>query len=285
MKTATAGMIALLNGGGPFLLADLYTFTLAGGFVARYTSADLDLSVGGNLFSSRGPLFERTRVRQAVGTEVQTMDLHIAADSSMLLNGTPWLQALRLGALDGAYVKVERMVTDNWADTSRGALWMFGGNVSEITQIGRTTAALTVKSPLEQMNQVCPPDMVQPGCRYRLFEARCTLSKAAYGVNSTVAAGSTKSQINCGLSQAADWFTLGTITFTSGANTGISRTVKSYAPGVIGLSFPLLATPGIGDAFTAYPGCDKQQATCSGKFANLVNFGGEPYVPIPETVL
>lgn len=34
-----------------------------------------------------------------------------------------------------------------------------------------------------------------------------------------------------------------------------------------------------GDAFTIYPGCDKQQSTCSAKFNNLIHFRGFPYVP------
>jgi hypothetical protein len=41
--------------------------------------------------------------------------------------------------------------------------------------------------------------------------------------------------------------------------------------------------PAPGDTFIAYPGCDKTQSTCSGKFSNLVNFGGSPYIPVPET--
>ena len=66
-------------------------------------------------------------------------------------------------------------------------------------------------------------------------------------------------------------------------NNGASRSVKSYTPGVITLSLPLLAAPGVGDTFNAYPGCDKQQATCTNKFSNKVNFGGQPYIPLPET--
>ena len=33
MKTASAGLIALLAAGGPFLMADLYTLTLQGGTI------------------------------------------------------------------------------------------------------------------------------------------------------------------------------------------------------------------------------------------------------------
>jgi hypothetical protein len=80
----------------------------------------------------------------------------------------------------------------------------------------------------------------------------------------------------------SSWFGLGTVTFTSGANSGVSRTVKEYSPGRISFSLPLPYAPGIGDTFTAYAGCDKQMRTCDGKFANLANFSGEPFVPAPE---
>ena len=78
------------------------------------------------------------------------------------------------------------------------------------------------------------------------------------------------------------WFDLGTVTFTSGANNGISRTVKSYAPGVLNFSLPWPYTPAPGDTFTAYPGCDKMQATCRGKFNNVGRFSSEPFIPVAE---
>jgi uncharacterized phage protein (TIGR02218 family) len=46
---------------------------------------------------------------------------------------------------------------------------------------------------------------------------------------------------------------------------------------------PLPLVPSAGDAFTAYPGCDKTQATCTTKFANLGAFRGFPFIPQPET--
>jgi len=48
---------------------------------------------------------------------------------------------------------------------------------------------------------------------------------------------------------------------------------------------PLPFAPNAGDAFTAYPGCDKTQNTCTAKFNNLANFEGFPYVPAPETAI
>ena len=87
------------------------------------------------------------------------------------------------------------------------------------------------------------------------------------------------------------WYDLGVVTFTSGANTGVSRTVKQFIPGIDStllatLTFTLPWPHPItsGDLFTIYPGCNKQKSTCaSSKFNNLQHFSAEPYIPVPET--
>lgn len=288
MKTATQPLIDFLATGGPFLIADLYTFTLVGGFVVRYTDADIDLTVGGYTFSSTGPLLERTRARQTIGIEVQTMDITVVAADTHLLNATPWLQAVRQGGLDGAYVKVERVMTDSWSDVSRGAFWVFGGKVAEVTRVGRMLADFTVKSRVEELNKMFPPESYQPGCRHTLYDqrtARCGLDKENFRANSSVLGGSTRTLIICGLADAAGWFALGFMTFLTGPNAVITRTVKSYTPGALELALPLLADPVVGDTFKAYPGCDKMMSTCSTKFNNLANFGGQTFIPVPETAL
>ena len=54
----------------------------------------------------------------------------------------------------------------------------------------------------------------------------------------------------------------------------------AYLHSVVG---PLPAAVANGDTFQVWPGCDKVQATCSGKFANLARFRGQPYIPMAET--
>ena len=34
-----------------------------------------------------------------------------------------------------------------------------------------------------------------------------------------------------------------------------------------------------GDLFRIHPGCDKRLDTCIDRFANVLNFRGEPYIP------
>jgi uncharacterized phage protein (TIGR02218 family) len=77
----------------------------------------------------------------------------------------------------------------------------------------------------------------------------------------------------------------GQLVFTSGVNNGHIVAVRQYASTTIYFVVPLPAPPLAGDTFTVYPGCDKTQATCTSKFSNLINFGGFPYVPSPETAI
>lgn len=287
MKTPTNyggfDLAAHLVDNNQFVMADLFTFTLVGGMVLRYTSADSDIVVGGNVFLGGDVMIERGRVRTVLGLEVDTLDLNITALKEHVIGSTPFLQAMRNGALDGAAVKVERYFTPAWGGSQYATVVMFSGKVADL-DVGRFRGSVRVNSDLHILNIQMPRNLYQPGCLNTLFDGACTLAKAAWGVNSSVASGSAAAQINCSLAQPAGWFDMGTITFTSGVNSGVTRSIKQYAPGVISLMNPLVSPPAAGDTFTVYAGCDKQQATCSGKFNNLANFRGFPYVPAPESV-
>lgn len=283
MKSASAGLIALLNSGRQFLMADLYTFTLIGAQTLRYTGSEGMITVGGHVFDGNSVLIERGSTRTVMGVEVDTLDLRIKALPTHTLQGASLLQAMKSGALDGAKVTVERCFMPTWGDASLGTVLLFSGKVADM-EVGRFEASLRVNSELDLLNIKMPRNVYQPGCLNTLFDGACSLVKSGFGVAGTASGGSSTATVLCGLSNPAGWFDLGTITFTSGANAGVSRSIKQYTPGVIQLMNPLVTAPAPGDTFTAYAGCDKQQATCSGKFSNLANFRGFPYVPAPESV-
>jgi uncharacterized phage protein (TIGR02218 family) len=82
--------------------------------------------------------------------------------------------------------------------------------------------------------------------------------------------------------RAADgWFDGGVLTWETGDNAGRAIEVKSWAQasGEITLFLPPGYPVQPGDAFRVHPGCDKRLDNCAGRFANVLNFRGEPYVP------
>jgi uncharacterized phage protein (TIGR02218 family) len=66
-------------------------------------------------------------------------------------------------------------------------------------------------------------------------------------------------------------------TYTNSA--GVKTIVPAFA---FSVGSSTQTAPANGDTFNIYPGCDKKQATCSTKFANLTHFRGFPYIPRPR---
>ncbi|TGY90648.1 DUF2163 domain-containing protein [Marinicauda algicola] len=83
------------------------------------------------------------------------------------------------------------------------------------------------------------------------------------------------------------WFAGGVLTWESGANAGRSIEVKGWtqATGQIELFLPMGYVIEIGDLFRIHPGCDKRLDTCIARFANVLNFRGEPYVPGQDAMM
>jgi uncharacterized phage protein (TIGR02218 family) len=280
MKLATPATIALLAG-NQFFIAELYTITLFGGTVLRYTDADGDLVYAGNIYSSTSPKVTRDKIKVTAGIQVDSMGVKLYAGISDLIQGIPFPQFCANGGFDGAKFKVERCFMPSYGDTSAGVINMFSGRVSDVKP-SRTEIELAVVSDVELLDVVMPRNVYSVGCSHTLYSTGCGVLKASFATATTCLIGSSASTLLCGLAQTSAYFDGGTILFTSGQNAGATRTVKSYTPGVLNLSLPLPYPPAVGDAFTAFAGCDKQQATCSGKFNQLTHFRGFPYVPTPE---
>lgn len=286
MKSHTPELIELLNSSTQFLMADLYTFTLASSAVLRYTGADIDIGYGGHTFSARGPLIRRGQVRTVLGLEVDTLSIAVMASSNNdahMLDGQPFIPAALKGALDGASVLLQRAFLTDWAMPPVGAVVLFSGRASDMSG-KRTELNGEIKSDLELLNTKLPRNIYQASCLHTLYDTGCAANKSTLTVSGSVTGNNGTGQwVQSDLSTQPGWFDQGVITFTTGPNAGQRRTVKAYATGQFWFALPLPNVPMLGDAFSVYPGCDKTQATCRNKFNNLSRFRGYPYVPTPET--
>lgn len=308
-ETAVGALIALLATRS-FVFCDVYTFLLAGGGTPlRYTTGDTDIAYNGNTWTHSGPKFDQTGTRATghwkIGLDTDTwscliaprpVDLISGAPYPDQIGGQPWLAACLAGALDGAVVQVDRCFLPAWpsmpraaAITPTGVVNLFTGRIATV-DVGRSAAVIQLNSHLELLDQQMPINVYQAGCRHTLYDAGCGLNAATYASPGSILAGSSPSSLLSALGApgGSGTFTLGRLTFTTGANATFSRTIRSWSPpsgsisGVITLLSPLPFPVAAGDQFTAWPGCDKQLGTC-GAFGNLPNFGGMPWIPPPET--
>ncbi|SEJ56150.1 DUF2163 domain-containing protein [Frateuria terrea] len=288
MKSISADFKTMLTSSKQLMVADLYTLTLLSGTVLYYTDAPQNITYGGHIFlaaqsSSGVPGFGRGPIKLSIGLQVESLEVDVFYDGDTLIMGkTPGAFA-NAGGFDGARVKVDKFLTPSLTDTSRGIVNLFTGTVADVSA-GSGKVSLNVSSDLVYLSAAFPRNYFLPQCNHALFDAGCGLVKSSFAVSGSVDSGTVTTITDAGLTQAADYFAQGYIVITSGANAGLTRSVKSFSGGVLSLLYPLPGACAAGDTFTAYPGCDKTQSTCSAKFANLSRFRGFPYVPTPEVI-
>jgi uncharacterized phage protein (TIGR02218 family) len=204
---------------------------------------------------------------------------------SDVLNGVPILQSIGQGLFDGAAFRIDRLFMDS-SGAQIGTVVRFSGFIGPVDELSRSYGKLSVEAGTKLLQMQLPAVILQPGCTNTLFDARCGLVKASFAEVNTVQGGSTVNKLLSLSAKTDGYYDNGQILFSSGSNAGLLKAVKGYAGQFFTFNSPLPFVPNAGDLFTAFPGCDKTQATCaSSKFNNLVNFEGFPYVPAPETAI
>lgn len=280
--------VALLNSGVDFQMVDLYTLTLSGGTVLRWSAAAVPITFNGNTWAL-GPAIGRGKISSKLGVEVATLDMDIAANPTDLLNGAPLIPFIRGSGLDGASIKLETGYLATWTYpyVVTGTTISFSGRVTSIKKLSRTKVTLTVSSWLVLLNIKSNPNLYQSPCGNTLYDSACGLSQAAYQHSGATTGTGSVTAFNTNLTSADGTFTQGYIVFTSGLNNGQRRAVSTYvaASGALTLAFPLPFAPVAGDTFTISDGCDLTMSRCSSHFNNLIHFRGEPFIPPPETLL
>jgi uncharacterized phage protein (TIGR02218 family) len=284
MKAASPALIALLNSSTQFVMADLYTFTLVGGSVLRYSSAPTAIVANGFTFAL-GPKFERSKTNTVIGRQVDELDIKIYAETTDLIGATPWLQAAWQGQLDGALLQLERAFMPSYGDTSPGTVVLFAGRISDI-DCSRTGIDMKCRSHLELLNIQMPRRLWQSSCTHVFGDAMCQFNRSTLQANFACLSGSTENQILSTVNPTpAGLYVQGTIFGLTGANAGDSRTVAGMSSGDVSVKLAFLSPPMVGDQFQLLPGCDRSIATCTNVFNNAIHFGGMPYIPTPETAV
>jgi hypothetical protein len=310
MKPFPPGLDTLLLT-GVFVHADLYTITTIAGQVLTYTTAQIDVSTGGTLYLASGVFFDeianKSQAHWKTGLDVDTWQVRIkpsavdpvsGAPYPAKIGGQPWLAAVAAGVLEGATFQVDRAYWPAWPAAgvypfvpSYVLSKLFYGRVAAV-DCYRQEVNLTAESYMALLDNPMPRNVWQQHCRHSLFDAGCTLNQASYGTAGTVtSAGAANNAFAATLSgelRGSGTAQLGQVLWTSGNNAGLRMHVTTYSHNGLVASFTLIRPMpfaiSIGDTFTAYPGCDKTQASCA-SFGNAENYGGQAYIPSPETAV
>jgi uncharacterized phage protein (TIGR02218 family) len=227
---------------------------------------------------------ERDDITWSTGLSVDECKVTLHRGNNDLINGLIFPNFARIGGFDNAHIKIELAVMSTYGDVSNGLIHLFEGRVTDIVP-STGKVELTVSADTIRLDTMIPNAVYQPSCTHTLYDGQCGVNRTPYSeVNYTVA-GASVEQIWFDSPTGDGFFNLGKITFNTGLNAGLSRTVKSYAHyatavAVVNHKFPY--QPEIGDEFVIVAGCDKLRTTCANRFHNEANFLGWEYMPVPE---
>lgn len=288
-RTIPASLLAALQSGTTTLCL-CWQAIRADGTIFGFTDHDRDVTFDagdghGTIIYKASTSFTASDMQDQLGMAVSNVDLVGALSSEAITDAD-----LEDGRWDQCAITV--MVVD-WSSPTLGHTVWVSGTTGQVT-----SGDLAFQAELRSLGQHLAQyigSLVQPTCRSNLFDTGsgldggCNLAQpaAVAGTIATVtsrtafkvtAAGSfpdgTKGSLTGG------YFAWGTVTFTSGANVGLSREVFTSDSGlnfVMLLPFPEDIV--IGDGVHLQFGCDKSSEVCIKNFANGNNFRGEPYVP------
>ena len=294
MKAASPALIQFLENADSFCRADLYTFTLLGGGVLRYTSANLPIVYNGETFNL-GPPIQDAGVQSSRGVSASSVDITVLGDERFLVNGEQFLDFVEGFGLDGATVRIDRVFAATWLEMYQagpvGGYNRFFGRYAEAKELGQTQVVIAANDFRDALAQEYPREIYQTSCINVFGDADCGVNLAALEQNGQVVSGASTTTFGSNLSVPDGYFNLGTVTFISGPNAGIARSVKvsSASGNAIALTAPVPAIPAAGDTFTACPGCQLSMADCArwqGSTAQAdLRFRGQPFIPPPSTGL
>jgi uncharacterized phage protein (TIGR02218 family) len=273
VKAATAGLAAHIAS-EVTTLATCWRVTRQDGAEFFFTDHDRDLAFDGQTYkASTG--YSRTAISSEAGLAVDNLDVDGVFDSEAITE-----EALRAGLFDHAEVRVFLV---NWTNLTMGALKIRRGWFGEVTLSEQGTYHTELRG-LAQALQQKLGEIYSPECRADLGDHRCRVDLSLWTRAGTVTATTDRAVFTAavaGDTTPDGWFNGGLLTWTTGANAGRSIEVKSWTATTrrLELFLPMGYPIAEGDTFSVYPGCDKRLETCIGRFGNILNFRGEPYVP------
>lgn len=188
---------------------------------------------------------------------------------------------LLIGRWDGAEVWLYQV---NYKALADGAIIVRRGWTGEV-RAGQLSFITELRGMTQRLAQQIGQNY-SPSCRADFADSRCKLNLANYRVTGAVTdVNSRRSFVDDSRSESRKYFNAGLIRFTSGENAGSSREVKYFSEGTIICELPFAFDISIGDTYELWRGCDKRLQTCRDKYNNVINFRGEPFVPILDSLV
>ena len=179
---------------------------------------------------------------------------------------------LALGRWNGARISLAAI---DWASPQLDPIALLGGELGAVAVAGSEFTAELIGATAKLDEPVCPATSAE--CRASFGDKQCRIDLEGRTIVAHVMASSDGTLT---LDTAVDdRFLLGRLVYLGSANGGIQTVVIGVSGTTIEVRDLPRAAIEAGCKVELRHGCDKRFATCSARFANAVNFRGEPHLP------
>ena len=236
------------------------------GVTLGFTTHDRDLWFGGVLHRA-APGMLPSAIRRTIALTDDEAEVEGA-----LGHDTIRAEDLGAGRFDGA--RIESGVVD-WQSLEHASL--YSGAIAEIIQdaAGFSARLRSSKADLD----IDPVPRASPSCRARFCGPGCTLSADRFTHRARASAVDHEANtVTFAVASPAD-FLRGEVRWLDGPHTGMTMQVIEVVGGAFRLDASLDAGASVGHRALLREGCDHTIATCAARFANAINFQGEPHLP------
>lgn len=190
------------------------------------------------------------------------------------------------GALGGDAITEDALIAGRWdgasvtvlaVDWQSGAQRSLGSGTFGAVELAAGGFTVELRGPLAALDAPVS-ERTSPDCRAELGDARCRVAMAGRRRFARVIAAEGRVLMLDVEEPSANAYAEGKVQWFGGANSGLEDAVFASS----GASLTLRREPRfdpVGARLRIEQGCDKRLATCATRFANAINFQGEPYLP------
>ena len=237
------------------------------GVTLGFTSHDRDVQIDGLHYSAR-PGMEPTSIINTAGLDTDGLEI-----SGSLASDAIRADDLRSGRWDDAQLQVFLF---DWSDPMAGKRILATGTLGEISysQNGFTAE---LNGPAAALGMAVIPS-TSPTCRARFCDAACGLNRRRFVHMATIASVQSD-RVTLSAAPSSGSFQYGSLRWLDGDACGLTSGIFAQSGAEMTLTDPVRATISAGARIEIFEGCDKTITTCQNRFANAVNFRGEPYLP------
>ena len=276
---------AISQAGGEYLFkavpcithwTQIWTIRRTDSVTLRFTALDRNLDYRGNVYQSCNSMSPTASENVGTVDDAGTMDL-----SGLIASGAIAMEDLHAGLYDGATVEA-LLVSYEGPILARPLL---KGTFGRVTY-SQNQFNVEIVGDGAKLQQTPLVKTMQPNCRYLFGDELCTKDLGPLAVSGTVEeANGQRGFTDSTRAETLGYFRRGRVTFTTGANAGISAEVKEHEAGGVFTLWPRIAFKiEVGDEYTMTPGCTNTpdgSNGCNGckDWSNFINFGGEPSLP------